>query len=71
MYLYVSRKYPCLVAEKAMDLGNLALAGLVFAQLLPGQRVSGRLLVMGVIVFALAQALAFYASQFCDEGGEI
>ena len=53
-----------------MDLGNMALAGLVFAQLLPGQDVSTRLVVMGIIVFALAQILAFYASQFCDEGGE-
>lgn len=56
-----------MVAEKAMELANLALAGIVFVQLVPGQPFGGRATLLGVVTFVVLHIVAYYTMR---EGGD-
>ncbi|KKS84917.1 MAG: hypothetical protein UV59_C0012G0010 [Candidatus Gottesmanbacteria bacterium GW2011_GWA1_43_11] len=49
-----------MLSDKAMELANLALIGLVFIQVIPGQGFSGFAIVLGILTFTLLHLLAFY-----------
>ena len=59
--------YAQMVAEKAMELANLALAGIVFVQLAPGQPFGGRATFLGVLAFIVLHIVAYYTMK---EGGD-
>ncbi|MCI0558949.1 MAG: hypothetical protein MN733_10670 [Nitrososphaera sp.] len=60
------REYSKLLAEKVMDLGNLALASIVFVQLLPDEPFSGRIVLLGVTSFLVCHAVSYYVMRGGD-----
>jgi hypothetical protein len=58
--------YFALFAEKAMELANLAMAGIAFVQFVPGAPHSLTLLLYGVFVYLTLHAIAFLLMK----GGE-
>ena len=52
-------EYNHMLAEKAMELANLALAGIVFVQLVPGMSMNERKLILGGGAFLVLHAFAY------------
>jgi hypothetical protein len=55
-----------MLAEKAMELANMALAGIVFVQFLPETTFRGSIVILGLLIFALLHVGAFFLMR----GGE-
>lgn len=66
MSIHVTKEQTRLFGEKFIDLGNLALGGIVFTQLLPEATFNWRVALLGFTTFALLYVLAYYLTR----GGE-
>lgn len=62
----ITRAYARMLAEKSMELANMALAGIVFVQFLPAAPVKGSIAFLGLVIFAMLHVGAY----FLVRGGE-
>ena len=55
----LSKAYAKMLAEKALELANMALAGIVFVQFLPEASFKGSIAVLGILIFVILHVGAF------------
>lgn len=66
MKLHLSKAYSHMLAEKAMELANAALVGIVFVQFLPNQSFSATIALFGVLTFICIHISAYFLMQGGD-----
>jgi hypothetical protein len=62
----ITRAYARMLAEKAMELANMALAGIVFVQFLPEAPFKGSVAFLGFLIFVTLHLGAYFLMR----GGE-
>ena len=67
MSIQFTVKQSHIFSEKLLELGNLALAGIVFTQLLPTKPFSLRVALLGLITFVVLYAVGYYITKGGDD----
>jgi hypothetical protein len=65
--IHLSKIYARMLAEKAMELANMALAGIVFVQFLPSASFKSSVAFLGLLIFVILHVGAYFLMRGGDK----